>query len=269
MDRVYVRPHILCLQGVFRANVLQAEDTLEERLREAARDTNGDTLGATQHAPAEDAYDKHALAENAYDKIPSTFRSLAAWPRRTNLRCWDSGLTHDEVPKFCPTSMRRTDDGGREYTVRGSFMSFPNVARFVHSTVTDRDTRDRMLMLLCAVYEEFTGHTTTHIAPAPPRFEMEQYCGAGGLSTEAYCRRVRELDPANALRDHTPGSVRTERDRMALLMPPNRTIADAAPADAALSVAAMCAELADGPVSNKVVHTVPDEFYEYWGALSD
>ena len=60
----------------------------------------------------------------------------------------------------------------------------------------------------------FTGKTVGHIEPGAAKYSLVFY--GGDMDEETYWKKLRELDPAHGLRDHTPGSVLSERERMGL-----------------------------------------------------
>lgn len=187
-------PCILRLAGITMADYVPIEDVYEQRIQEEIED----------ETPKE--------PETAYDKIPRTFTSLDDWPLSTNLKCWDSDATFETRPVFMPTHMVDGGNGRSVFGVEGNFVSFPNVARYIVKHYT-REEAEQKLSLLNIVYEIFTGHSTTYIAPAPPKEKKVQY--GGEMSEEEYWEKIRLLDPRQEMQSRTmAGPVQTERKRV-------------------------------------------------------
>jgi hypothetical protein len=140
------------------------------------------------------------------------FTGLDDWPQGTNLRCWQCDYTFDGRPKFVPTYVREIDSGGLEFGVQGNMCTFNCAELWIRINYAGKDDlRWRAQDLLCLVYFLFTGRRVVRILPAPLKTEQRRY--GGDLDEEGFWKKLRSLDPVDGLRDHTPGSVRPERDR--------------------------------------------------------
>jgi hypothetical protein len=146
------------------------------------------------------------------DKIPSVFTGLDSWPAHSNLRCWSCTFTFDGRPSFVPTYLRENASGGLEVGVLGNTCTFNCAELMIETSGLPPEERQRMQENLCVVYFLFTGHHVTRIKPAPPKTKLHQY--GGEWDEETFWKKLRELDPAHGLRDHTPGSVVPERERV-------------------------------------------------------
>jgi hypothetical protein len=157
--------------------------------------------------------DMSAPVELPPDRIPETFTSLDSWPTSTGLRCWSCNFTFDGRPKFVPTFLR---EGNKkiEAGVEGNFCTFNCAARHIddfHPPQIDAETFWQMRDNLCHIYFIFTGTRVSHILPADRRTELKEY--GGKYTPEEFWERLRELDPANGLKDHRLGSILPERMR--------------------------------------------------------
>lgn len=212
MEKYYLAPSILHLTGVTLKDYIPIEDVADEKVLDAA---NSDEPADEQYGGSADQKgSEKGISESIipYDKIPRVFTTLEEWPLRTNLRCYEYGFTFDDRPKFIPTYLRMADDGTCEIGVYGNFCTFNAAALHINTTIHNRDERFRMQDMLKFVYTLFTGKTVSHIEPGPKKYELAAY--GGSWDEDTLWKKLRELDPAHGLRDHTPGSVLTERERM-------------------------------------------------------
>jgi hypothetical protein len=207
METPYQSPNILRLLGVQLVNYVPVEDKADERLL---------TGGGSEAAAPEDPPSEGDLPR---DKIPRSFSSLEDWPHGTNLRCWQCDFTFSDRPKFVPTSVREGPDGGIEFGVQGNMCTF-NCAELWILVNLKGEERWRAQDDLRLVYFLFTGVRTAHIRPAVPKTELRQY--GGELDEETFWKKMRELDPVAGLRDHTPGSIVPERNRVLPVPEPDR-----------------------------------------------
>lgn len=198
MDAAYRPPNILRLSGISLKDYVSADDLFDKKLLSEADELPiGDSIFAS---------------DIPWDKIPKTFTKLEDWPLSTNLKCWDMDCTFSDVPKFVPTFVVENENGDLEFGVKGNFATFNNVALWIENHYPDREERLRTLDMLCLVYKLFTGITVSHIEPAPEKEKKIQY--GGEWDDETYWRKLRELDPIAGLKDHTLGSVKTEREKL-------------------------------------------------------
>lgn len=196
MEKAYVAPNILHLTGITLEDYVPVEDILDEQLMDrtacGAPDSSADAM--------------------PFDKIPAKFTGLEEWPLSTNLRCWDSGFTSDDRPKFVPTYIITNENGDFEIGVKGTFCTFNNAAGWIRRNIHSKDLQWKTLDMLCVVYKIFTGQSVSNIESAPEVTKMLAW--GGDWDEDTYWRNLRALDPINGLKNHTPGSVRSERERM-------------------------------------------------------
>jgi hypothetical protein len=120
-----------------------------------------------------------------YKANPAAFTTLAAWPLKSNCRCWSCGLFFDVQPKFIPTYIKQARGVITEMGTEGNFCSFPCAQRYLN-TIRDSTYDDRCRML-CELHKIFTGATIYKIMPAPSPTLMWEYCGnSRGISAEKY-----------------------------------------------------------------------------------
>jgi hypothetical protein len=204
MDNVYRPPSILRLTGITLADYVPVEDMADRRLLDPSTDEAG---AETEITPEE---------IQPLDKIPRVFTGLEDWPHRTNLRCWWCGFTFDDRPKFEVTYVREAESG-IEFGVRGNMCTFNCAEAWIELNYgghANNEKRWRAQDNLCLAYFMFTGRRVSRIKPAPSKTELRQY--GGDWDEDLYWRKLRELDPVAGLRDHTPGSVVSERVRTTL-----------------------------------------------------
>lgn len=198
MEKTYKAPNILWLHSVSINDCALIEDLQDEKIVESA---------LIRGRVADDEEDPDAIS---YDRIPKMFTTLEEWPLKTNIKCWDSGLTFDGPPRFIGTHLIETETGDIHMETLGNFMTFNNAAAWIDVMMKGSRQSEARDMLMRAYYH-MTGERVNYIAPAPPRTKMEEY--GGDWSVEKYLEELRKLDPKHGVRDHTPGSVVAERDR--------------------------------------------------------
>jgi hypothetical protein len=210
MERNYRPPSILHLTGITLKDYVPIEDVADEKVLDSA---SCEDQCDEQYA-GENKVNQRGVLDAAfpYDKIPKVFTSLEEWPLRTNLRCHEYDFTFDDRPKFIPTYIRVNEDSTYEIGVRGNFCTFNAAARHINATIHNAEERWRTQDMLKFVYSLFTGVTVSHIEPGPAKTDLVYY--GGSWDEETLWKRLRELDPIHGLKDHTPGSVLTERERM-------------------------------------------------------
>lgn len=239
MESVYKPPNILRLTGITMKDYVPVEDVADTRLLDPG--TDGSVLEPDDPAPE---------SIHPPDKIPRVFTGLDDWPHHTNLRCWECGFTFDDRPKFVPTYVREAENGGIEFGVHGNFCTFNHSELWIETHLGGRasnEDRWRAQDNLCLVYFLFTGRRIARIKPGYSKTELRQY--GGDWDEDTYWRKMRELDPVAGLRDHTPGSVIPERDRVkaALAVLKTRASVGASPAPRALATEADAASRKPAP----------------------
>lgn len=155
--------------------------------------------------------------ERPYDKIPRVFTTLAEWPECTNLRCWSCGFNFDGQPKFVPTyiTLKHESESGKaeiEIGVKGNMCTFNCAELWIETNSSSREEQWRWQDGLLILYFLFTGRLISKIAPAPRITEHQMY--GGELDHDAFWKKLRELDPAFGLKNHTLGSTIAERNRI-------------------------------------------------------
>ncbi len=199
VEKMYRPPNILRLHGIRLADFKPPEDTLDERLLEGVDDAEGGSapLGA---------------GDVPYDKIPSEFTGLEDWPASTNLKCWVCDFNFSDRPKFVALSFKENEAGGYKMGVHGVMCTFNCAELYIETRYQRLTERQHLQELLRFEYFFFTAKWVSRIKPAPPKTEMLQY--GGPLDSDAFLKKLRELDPEHGLRDHTPGSIIPERLRI-------------------------------------------------------
>lgn len=209
---VYERPNILRLEGISLADYTPLEDLYEQRILEQLGD--GGTRGLDADLPEDEELPQ------TLDKIPRVFAGMEEWPNGTGLLCHmcDSGF--DGPPRFVPEWIRQVEAGpgqrGYELGVRqeggGNTCTFNCAQRWIDKHIHDEGERFRCTDMLLVEHCLMTGVTVTRIEPAPSKYKMRKY--GGNWDEETFWKHLRELDPKFGLKDHTPGSVKSERGRM-------------------------------------------------------
>jgi hypothetical protein len=170
----YDQPTILFLKGCFLSDCNNIEDMFEERIQEEYMN---------------DSY--YNINEVKYDKIPATFTSYDAWPKKTNLKCWSCDCVFHGVPVFIPGSIERSDTPGKvceSMDVMGNFCSWGCAAKYIGLRYTGSKKWDKM-ELLKILHKIFTSVAMDEIIEAPDKTEMEAY---GGKRTQAEFMRSLE-----------------------------------------------------------------------------
>ena len=149
---------------------------------------------------------------NTYEQIPSKFTSLDDWPLTTTLHCWNCDFAFDNRPAFIPTHIRSTADNCIEIGVKGNMCTFNCAARYIlnigHLNVEEKWRYQDNLSI---VYFLFTG-IHMQVKPAPEKTHLKKY--GGSWSDEQYWNELKKIDNFSGLKDHTPGSILPERDRV-------------------------------------------------------
>lgn len=194
MDNYFEPPNLLFLSGIKLDDYKPIEDIFEERLNEQ---TNGND---PENALEEDEY--------PYDKIPKSFTTLDEWPISTNLHCWECDTQHDNRP--WPKPIEFLDNS--KISVEGSFCSANCVARYIIVHTHSCEERLKLLDMLNIIYYQFTGKNTYSVLPAPSKTEKKRY--GGELDDNQFAEKIRALDAKSGIKNHIPGSVLSEREKM-------------------------------------------------------
>lgn len=111
------------------------------------------------------------------DPIPTCFRRIEEWPLASPYLCWTCGGPCDTPPRFRPTYLNRTPDGGFELGVEGVMCRFACAARYIEDQPFSKTERHRAQTLLLEECEAFTGARPAYIAPAPKRTRLTAHGG--------------------------------------------------------------------------------------------
>lgn len=200
VEKMYRPPNILRLPGIKLSDFRPPEDAFDERLLEGVESAEGRTspLGA-EGVP--------------FDKIPPEFTGLEDWPTSTNLKCWVCDFNFSDRPKFVALSFKDNETGGFKMGVHGVMCTFNCAELYIETHYLRLTERQHLQELLRFEYFFFTAKWVSRIKPAPSKTEMLHY--GGPLDSDAFLKKLRELDPDHGLRDHTPGSILPERLRIA------------------------------------------------------
>ena len=191
------QPNILFLGGISRDDYIAPEELAD---RKFLKEENISYINSTKY-----------ISQLIYDKIPSTFTSLDEWPSETNLHCWQCGFTCDGKPIFVPIFIRETVRGV-EFGVKGIMCTFNCAARWIISNSNlNIEERWKYQNNLKILYFLFTG-IHNEIKLAPEKTALKKY--GGDLTDEEFWDELKKLDPIAGLKDHTPGSIIPERDRV-------------------------------------------------------
>jgi hypothetical protein len=196
MDKPYQPPSILRLHGIELKDWTPLEDISDQRLLEST----------TADDPLQDA-------EIPPDRIPRIFTGLKGWPHRTNLPCWQCDCTFDDRPKFVSPYIRESESLGVESGVIGNMCTFNCAQLWIDIMYAGKEEQRRRISdNNCMIYFIFTGVRVARIQPAYPKTERRKY--GGTWDEDTFWKKMRELDPVAGLRNHTPGSIIPERNRV-------------------------------------------------------
>jgi hypothetical protein len=198
MEEHYKPPHILRLPDISLSDYQSVEDAADDRL-----------LSSTMNTASLNISD---LSINPPDKIPRIFNGIDTWSHRTNLRCWQCDFDFDDQPKFVPTFVRESENGGIEFGVLGNFCTFNCAESWININFAgNEDQRWRAQDNLCLVYFIFTGRRVHRILPAPLKTELRIY--GGDLDADTFRKKLRDLDILTGICDHALGGILPERER--------------------------------------------------------
>jgi hypothetical protein len=162
---------ILFIKGVFIQDCIPFENIFEQQI-----------------------IDKLNIEDNIvnYIPLPSIFRNISSWVKKTNNKCWYCDLNFESVPLFIPKVIDQTNIKD-EYNIStmGCFCSFSCCIKFnnIHNTnICDNiDVRDMILFL----YKIFNGKKVSEILPAPEKYIMKHY--GGDITPIEYKKKINQL----------------------------------------------------------------------------
>lgn len=135
-----------------------------------------------------------------YEPIPSIFRSLSKWLKKTSIKCWYCDLNFDNSPIFIPTSI---DKLGKSKTYNigtyGCFCSFCCAVSYndlYNPKICNNVGKNEMILYLFNIFHD---KTVKYIPRSPDKYIMKQY--GGNIETAVYRRMVKDLIP-NVLQEN-------------------------------------------------------------------
>jgi len=118
--------------------------------------------------------------DNFYDEIPHEFVDVASWPIGTNLKCWCCPRKCESYPRFIPTEPR--DERCRPF---GNFCTWWCAQAFIEMMFEKENVADASALLVkFAKLFPDVDQRIVRFGAAKSRFEMREYCGKRGLSTD-------------------------------------------------------------------------------------
>ena len=128
----------------------------------------------------------------AYTEIPARFTSVDTWPTFSNLKCWNCDRLPIDYPRFIAVNPR-IGPAGDECDVHGNFDEWSCAARYILREFPQEQQWDA-LQSLCLFESKFTGKQRARILPAPPKTEMQAYCGNSGLTMRQYGEKIHAMN---------------------------------------------------------------------------
>jgi len=131
--------------------------------------------------------------EIQYDSIPSKFTGIDAWPKNTNLKCWECSLVPTGFPKFIPVNLGKTAAGTEQCDPHGNFCEWNCVIKYILKEFPHDQQWDALQAVY--LYEGIiTGKHKKKIQPAPPKTQLKEYCGPNGMTVQQYRNSIEELN---------------------------------------------------------------------------
>lgn len=184
----YRRPQKLRLRGVTLEGIKSVEEQHEKQLRENAE------------AELRPLTPQHFI-DDFSDKVPLVFTTLAEWPCRTSLHCWQCSLQIEGVPVSVPTWVREDEKTGSiVFGVEGIMCNFNCAVLWINKTYARQpDSLWRFRNYLNLLYFMFTGHKTNHIREADDKTKLKMY--GGDWDVETFRLKQKELANPLIIRD--------------------------------------------------------------------
>lgn len=162
---------ILFIKGVFIKDCMPMDDIFEQQIEEQLNLDHPVIL---------------------YTQMPSIFRSLKTWVKKTNVKCWYCDLNFDNIPVFIPKIIEKTYLCD-EYNIStyGCFCSFSCAAKFNNlynqRICVNVDIRDKLVFL----FNIFYGRVIKEITPSPDKYIMKQY--GGDVDSMLYRKKISDI----------------------------------------------------------------------------
>jgi hypothetical protein len=123
-----------------------------------------------------------------YTILPKTFASVDAWPKKSNLKCWECGLVPTSYPKFLPLYTHNID-GNDICDVHGNFCEWSCVVRYIRTY--SEENRYDLMRSISTFQALFTGNAECVVAISPVKTIMQDYCGSGGITEDEYRKKLK------------------------------------------------------------------------------
>jgi hypothetical protein len=169
----YKVPKILFIKSVFIKDCIPIDDIFEQQIIEQL----------SIEAPI-----------ITYEPIPSIFRSLSTWVKKTSIKCWYCDLNFDNSPVFIPTNIDKLSKP-HTYSIgtHGCFCSFCCAVAYndLHNQkICNNVGKTEMILYL---FNIFNNKTVKYIKGSPSKYIMKQY--GGKVESNVYRRMIKELSP--------------------------------------------------------------------------
>jgi hypothetical protein len=174
MDVSYKVPNILYLQKICLDDYLSIDDMMGEKI-------------CSYNARNQDFSE---VCMNI-KKIPETFTGLGSWTLKTDLLCWNCGLSFDRVPIFIPTYIKEKNVDNIEFGVCGNFCTFNCASSYINYSFGG-DFTWKMHNNLLYLYYVFTNKRIGYIKPSPAKTLMDIY--GGNISANEYAKLIKSFD---------------------------------------------------------------------------
>jgi hypothetical protein len=155
--------------------------------------------------PTDDIFEQHIIEQLhiespiiMYEQLPSIFRSLSSWIKKTSIKCWYCDLNFDNIPIFIPTSIEKL--GGPDlYNIgtHGCFCSFCCAVShndLYNPKICNNVVKNEMLLYL---FKIFYNKSVKYISRSPDKYIMKQY--GGNIDSSVYRGLVNKLIPNDTL----------------------------------------------------------------------
>jgi hypothetical protein len=128
-----------------------------------------------------------------YTSLPKRFESADSWPKTSNLKCWECDQVPTDYPKFIPRDPELDAAGGMACDVYGHFCEWNCAVSFIEKEYP-REQRWDSLQNLYIFEGAFSGSRKGKILRAPPKYIMQEYCGAAGITQQQYRDKITALN---------------------------------------------------------------------------
>jgi len=166
------RANILFLKGVYLADLGNRDEIFDRKFA---------------------SIDERSTIRVIYQPLPERFTALENWPKCTNLKCWECDCSFSTVPIPIATDMYALG-ADIAFDTHGNFCTFSCAQKYINTKFKNEPSKhdkDKFLKILCFI---FTGKKTDFIVPSPDKTKMQQYCGEGGLTYQAFRDEIYRLN---------------------------------------------------------------------------